>query len=234
MKKPVVDYRKFRFSKLNTPEFRHLWLILGWVWYLIMYVVTDRFIPFEKCHVVHSRVDDIIPFNEYFVIAYSSWYLLVVGSLLYFLLYDTRGFVDAQKFIILTQVIGIFTYIVYPTIQLLRPETFPRDNAFSALLGFIYSIDTPTGVCPSLHVGYSLALLSVWLKKKDFGMIFKIVMTIWVGVICISVCFVKQHSFTDVWTAAIMCLVIEMILFAKRYYLPRFTSTTETEKRFES
>ena len=104
MKKPVVDYTKFRFSKINTPEFKHLWLILGWVWYLIMYVVTDRFIPFEKCHVIHSRVDDIIPFNEYFVIAYASWYLLVVGSLLYFLLYDTQGFVDAQKFIILTQV----------------------------------------------------------------------------------------------------------------------------------
>ncbi len=233
MKKPVVDYRKFRFSKLNTPEYRHLWLIFGWVWYLIMYVVTDRFIPFEKCHVVHSVVDDIIPFNEYFVIAYASWYLLVVGSLLYFLLYDPQGFVDAQIFIISTQVIGVFTYIVYPTIQLLRPETFLRDNVFSSLLGFIYSIDTPTGVCPSLHVGYSLALLSVWLKKKDFGIVFKFVMTIWVGVICISVCFVKQHSFTDVWTAALMCLAIEMVLYGKRFYLPRLLSRKETEKRFE-
>ncbi len=234
MKKPVVDYRKFRFSKLNTPEFKHLWLILGWVWYLIMYVITDRLIPFEKCHVVHSVVDDIIPFNEYFVIAYTSWYLLIVGSLLYFLLYDTQGFVDAQKFIILTQVIGICTYIAWPTIQLLRPEIFPRDNIFSSLLGFIYSVDTPTGVCPSLHVGYSLALLSVWLKKKDFGMIFKFVMTVWVGVICISVCFVKQHSFTDVWTAAIMCLVIELILYGKGFYLPRLYGRKETEKRFES
>ena len=233
MKKPAVDYRQFRFSKINTPEYKHLWLILGWVWYLIMYVVTDRCIPFDKCHVIHSAVDDIIPFNEYFVIAYASWYLLVVGSLLYFLLYDTKGFEDAQKFIILTQIIGIVTYIAYPTIQMLRPDVFPRENVFSSLLGFIYSVDTPTGVCPSLHVGYSLALLSVWLKKADRSMLFKFAMTLWVGVICLSVCFVKQHSFTDVWAAALMCLIIEIILFGKRYYLPRLTGRKETEKNFE-
>ena len=29
MKQPVVDYRKFRFSKLNDPEFSHLKLLAG-------------------------------------------------------------------------------------------------------------------------------------------------------------------------------------------------------------
>ena len=28
MKRPVVDYRKFRLSRLNTDEFRHLKLLL--------------------------------------------------------------------------------------------------------------------------------------------------------------------------------------------------------------
>ena len=28
MIKPSVDYRQFRFSKLNTPEFSHVWLLL--------------------------------------------------------------------------------------------------------------------------------------------------------------------------------------------------------------
>ncbi|MBD9253436.1 phosphatidic acid phosphatase, partial [bacterium] len=27
MIKPYVDYRKFRFSKLSTPEFSHVWLL---------------------------------------------------------------------------------------------------------------------------------------------------------------------------------------------------------------
>ena len=33
MKKPVVDYRKFRLSKLNDPEFSHLKLLLFWPFY---------------------------------------------------------------------------------------------------------------------------------------------------------------------------------------------------------
>ena len=31
MKKPMVDYRQFRLSKLNTPEFSHLKLLGGWI-----------------------------------------------------------------------------------------------------------------------------------------------------------------------------------------------------------
>ena len=30
MKKPVTDYREFRLSKLNSPEFKHVKLLLFW------------------------------------------------------------------------------------------------------------------------------------------------------------------------------------------------------------
>ena len=226
MKKPVVDYTKLRFSNINSPEYRHLWLILGWVWYLTMYVLTEIFVPIERCHEVHSIVDDIVPFNEYYVLAYYSWYFMMVGSLLYFLLYDTKSFAKAQIFIIATQVIGIATYIIWPSVQYLRPDHFERENFCTFLLDLIYGIDTPTGVCPSLHVGYSLAVLSIWLKKKDIGRVWKVIMTLWVLLICASVLFVKQHSFTDVWAAAVMCLLIELVMFGKDY-LRFFTKKEE-------
>ncbi|MBQ2101514.1 MAG: phosphatase PAP2 family protein, partial [Lachnospiraceae bacterium] len=80
--------------------------------------------------------------------------------------------------------------------------------------------DTPTGVCPSLHVGYSLAILSAWLKREESRSWWKAVLTAWVLLISISVCFVKQHSFTDVWAAGIMCALIEMVMF-RRYWKER-------------
>ena len=228
MKKPAVDYTKLRFSNINSPEFKHLWLILGWVWYLTMYILTEKFVPIERCHEVHSVVDDMIPFNEYFILAYTSWYFMLVGSLLYFLLYDVKSFVNAQKFIIATQVIGIATYIIWPSVQYLRPATFEHENFCTFLLGLIYGVDTPTGVCPSLHVGYSLALLSVWLKKKDIKPVWKVIMTLWVILICLSVMFVKQHSFTDVWAAVVMCALIELVLFGKDYYKKLFSKKEAT------
>lgn len=221
MKTPEVDYRKVRLSNIKSSEYRHLLLLLGWVWYLIMYVITERLIPESKCHVVHSKVDDIIPFNEYFILVYISWYVLIVLTLLYFLLYDVKSFIDVQIFIIATQVIAIITYIVWPSIQNLRPQTFADKNFCTFIVGLIYKADTPTGVCPSLHVAYSLAMLSVWLKRKNGNRLWKAVVTIWVVLVCMSVCFAKQHSFTDVWAAALMCLIIEIVLFGKKYYIAK-------------
>ena len=91
MKKPVVDYRKFRFSKINTPEYSHLWLLLSWVGYFIFYVLTENLIPESSCHPMHCALDDMIPFCEYFFIPYTFWYLLIVISLGYFLLYEHCG-----------------------------------------------------------------------------------------------------------------------------------------------
>ena len=104
MRKPQVDYRQFRFSKLNTPQFSHLKLLLGWVGYFILYFLTENLIPVEKCHVIHCGLDDIIPFCEWFLLPYVFWYALIVFSLGYFALYDVDSFKKLQTFIIITQV----------------------------------------------------------------------------------------------------------------------------------
>ena len=80
MRKPVVDYRQLRLSNLTSPKFRHLLLLLGWVGYFLVYFLTENLIPDEKCHPVWCPLDEIIPFNEWFVIPYVGWYGLIVIS----------------------------------------------------------------------------------------------------------------------------------------------------------
>ena len=96
MRTPEVDYRKLRLTNIHTPEFKHLLLLLGWVGYFFLYFLTENLIPAEKCHPIHIPLDDLVPFCEWFVIPYVSWYLLIVGSLLYFLLYNVDGFKKIQ------------------------------------------------------------------------------------------------------------------------------------------
>ena len=166
-------------------------------------------------------LDDLIPFNEFFLIFYCGWFLLVFFSLLYTLLTDVENFKKLQIFIMCTQAIAMFCYIVYPSRQDLRPEVFPRQNILTALMAFIYRVDTSTGVCPSLHAGYSFAILSVAWKDRNLKRIRKILLTFLVVMICLAVCFVKQHSAVDVFAAMIMCLFIEIALYGKNYWLPR-------------
>ncbi len=221
MKKQPVDYSGFSLRKLNDPRFSHVKLLAGWIVYFSLYFITENLIPEEKCHVIHSPVDDLIPFREEFIIFYVAWYALVFGSLAFTLFLDVKNFRRIQIYIMITQALAMIWYITYPSIQLLRPETFPRNNIFTAVISFLYAFDTPTGVCPSLHVGYSLGILSTALKDDDIPKWAKFLLTFFVIMVCLSVCFVKQHSFVDVYAAFPVCAVAEVAVFWKDYWKPR-------------
>ena len=215
MKKPVTDYTKFKLSKINDPEFSHLKLLWGWVLYFAMYVITENFIPENKCYIIHHKLDDLIPFCEVFVIPYVLWYVYVAGSLFYFVLYNTKSFKKLMTFIILTQFIAMAVYIIFPNRQDLRPEVFPRNNVFTYIVNLLYTVDTDTNVCPSLHVGYSIAVASVWLKEKGISALWKLLSTLFAALVCISTAFIKQHSVVDIWWAMVMCAFIEIIVYGK-------------------
>ncbi|MBQ6692483.1 MAG: phosphatidic acid phosphatase [Clostridia bacterium] len=215
MKKPMVDYRTFRLSRLNDPQFSHLKLLFGWVVYFALYVLTENLIPAENCKPVYMWLDGVIPFHEIFVIPYVFWYLLIVISLVYFLLYDIENFKGLQKFIIVTQLVAMLIYIVFPSRQDLRPTVFPRDNFLTDIVRLLYSVDTNTGVCPSLHCAYSLGIASAWLKQKDANILWKIFVVIAVILICLSTCFIKQHSAVDFFAAIPVCLLAEYIAYGK-------------------
>ncbi len=228
MKKPV-DYSGFSLRKLGEPRFRHILLLLGWIGYFLLYLLTENLIPPEKCHPVHMFLDDLIPFNEYFAVFYVAWYALVFFSLLFSLLYDVEKFKHIQKFIMITQAVAMLCYILWPSRQDLRPEQFPRENFFTWVMGSIYSFDTSTGVCPSLHVAYSLGILSADLKDREMGRVWKVLLILLVVMISVSVCFVKQHSALDVLTALPLGLLAEILVYGRDWWLPRLRGERREE-----
>ena len=218
MRKPVVDYRTFRLRKINDPQFAHLKLLLGWVGYFTLYFLTENLIPAESCTPVHMWLDDLIPFCEWFLIPYVFWYGLIVFSLGYFLLYHVDSFKRLQTYIIITQVLAMAAYILFPTRQDLRPEVLPRDNFLTQCIGYLYALDTNTGVCPSLHVAYSIGIASVWTKEKDACPVWKVFVVAAVVLICLSTMFIKQHSAVDFFAAIPVCLIAEAIVYRDRYF----------------
>lgn len=221
MKRTVYDYRGFSLKKLNEPRFAHLKLLGGWIVYFALYFITENLIPWERCTPVHCRLDDLIPFNEWFALFYVGWYALVFGSLLYTLLFDVPRFRKIQIFIMITQAVAMVCYILWPTRQDLRPEVFPRENFLTSVMAFIYSFDTSTGVCPSLHVAYSLGILSAGLKDEALPAWGKGCLTLFVVGVCLAVCFVKQHSALDVLFALPVGLLAEILVYGRDYWAPR-------------
>ncbi len=221
MKKPAVDYRKLRLNNLTSPEYSHLLLLLGWVGYFILYFLTENLIPAARCTPVHMWLDDVIPFCEWFLIPYVFWYALIVFSLGYFLLYNVDSFRRLQIYIMVTQALAMLVYILWPSRQDLRPAVFPRENFLTDCIAFLYSFDSNTGGCPSLHVAYSLGIAAVWVKEKGAHAAWKTFVVVAVVFICLSTMFIKQHSAVDFFAALPVCLVAELVVYGRDYWLPR-------------
>ncbi len=233
MKKKRVDYSGFSLRRLNEPRFSHVKLLACWIVYFALYFLTENLIPLEKCHVIHGFLDDVIPFREGFVIFYVGWYLLVFGALAYTFFYDVESFKRMQTYIMITQALAMLCYIAYPSVQDLRPAVFPRQNVFTWVLGVIYAFDTPSGVCPSLHVAYSIGILSVALKDRDLSGWIKVLLAVFTVLVCMAVCFVKQHSSVDVLAALPVCLTAELAVYGRDYWLPKWKyARIHARKRF--
>lgn len=216
MRRPAVDYRDFRLHKLREPEYSHLLLLLGWVVYFCLYFLTENLIPAENCHPVHIWLDDVILFNEYFLIPYVFWYLLIAFSLGYFLLYNVSSFRSLQTYFIIAQLTATAIYILLPTRQDLRPEFLPRENFLTDCVRLLYAIDTNTGVCPSLHVALSFGLVSAWTKEKGIHIGWKVFVVVSAVLICLSTMFIKQHSAVDFFAALPVCLLAEYIVYHRK------------------
>ena len=71
----MVDYRGFKFSKLNDPQFKHLKYLLFWPIFAVVFYFLERGWPGREYTYIYSPLDDMIQFCEFFVIPYLIWLL---------------------------------------------------------------------------------------------------------------------------------------------------------------
>jgi len=182
---------------VRSPAVSHWWLLIAWPLYFLSYFLTEALIPVRRCTPIHCKLDDLIPFCEFFVIPYVFWYFLIAGSLLYFARHHVKSFRKLMTFFIVTMICANIIFVLFPSRQDLRPAIIPRDNVFSKIVGFLYTFDTNTNVFPSLHVAFSIGIAYVWLSEKTFPLPIRLFVLISSILICFSTAFIKQHSVLD-------------------------------------
>lgn len=75
---------------------------------------------------------------------------------------------------------------------------FPRDNLFTRLVALVYSQDTNTNVCPSLHVVGSMAVcFAAWNCRRLRKPLMQGAIWAFAFLVAVSTVFVKQHSALD-------------------------------------
>lgn len=177
-------------------------------------------------YVVESELDQFIPFCEWFVIPYFLWFAYIAVTFAYFFFADKQDFLRLCIFLFTGMTICLIIYYIWPNGQNLRPDlaALGRENIFTRIVEKLYSTDTHTNVCPSIHtfnsVGACIAIYkSKALKNKKVIRIGSLILTI---SICLSTVCLKQHSILDVFWALV--LAVPMYLLA---YLPKLTSAAQ-------
>ena len=190
----------FEYLRHNT----HLFLLLYALIYIPWFCWLEEKVNINSnFHVIHMALDDYIPFCEFFVIPYYLWFIYMAAGIIFIAFTDGKLCWRLGIFLITGMTVFLFISTVYPNGQLLRPDTFARDNIFVHIVQRLYASDTPTNLFPSIHVYNSLAIyfglthsqkLQNKKKKKNAALILTVC-------IILSTMFLKQHSVFDVLTA---------------------------------
>lgn len=205
---------------------KRIWIIPV---YGILYMAAFIFLENSsaKPHMIHSFLDDQIPFCKYFIIPYLLWFLYIACVICYFTFRQKSSKEYYQLLVTLGTGMTVFiiTCFVYPNGQTLRPE-LTGNGIFMQMVETLYRLDTPTNVLPSMHVFCSSAC---WLalyehskanmrkqqdgrkSRKQTGLLAGAgVLT---AAIILSTVFLKQHSVIDVATAILLNIICYQLYY---------------------
>lgn len=195
-----------------------IWYISYVFIYLPWFFLTEKLITADTpgLHIIHSPIDDMIPFCEYFIVPYCIWFVYIIVACCFMYL---KGTDDEYRCFARSLITGmsacLLICLIYPNGVNMRPATLEHDNIFTKMVSLIWAADTSTNVFPSIHIYVSLAIhiaLNKAAALKSHRAI-RLLSLLTCAAICLSTLFLKQHSIIDVIGGFIMMALMYCIIY---------------------
>lgn len=209
-------------------KYKHAWVFAYILIYMPWFMYLEKHVTVNY-HVIHSAIDDKIPFIEYFIVPYLLWFAFIAAVFLYFFFTDVEGFYKLSKLMFTGMTIFLVISTLMPNGLNLRPLYFERDNIFVDMVKKLYRADTPTNVLPSLHVFNSLgACIAIYhseaLRRHKAVCAGAYILA---GLIVLATMFLKQHSVIDVMAAFLMAYTLYQFVYeTSRKKVPKMSRQT--------
>ena len=163
---------------------------------------------------VHCHLDDLIPFCKYAVIPYLAWFIWIPFTLFYLLWKAPRA--DFWRLclpLFAGMTIALAVYVILPNGLDLRPYRVYGSDIFARIVRQLYSTDTATNVCPSIHVFNSVTLMMAYYRSRIFESPRRRWMRPASAVLCLSIIastvLLKQHSCIDVVMGILLAMAVD-------------------------
>jgi len=194
---------------LNTSRWRVylLWSSLVSVVFFTIYLSCNWIsAQSDNVHHLYLRNELSVPFIPSFIIGYFSIYGLFF--LPPFFLEEKRMSMLGKQLISATLIAAI-VFLVYPT-TLGFTRVVPEKFSYAVIFSYIFMIDKPYNMMPSLHVVYSSIIVFAILDVVRTRLM-KSCYIIWLVLICFSTLFVHQHHIIDVITGLVLAYSIRFL-----------------------
>lgn len=200
--------------KMLLKKYGHIWTLgyafiyLPWFFHLENTVTRDY-------AVMHTGLDDYIPFNEYFIIPYLLWFVYVGGAMVYFFFTSKQEYYKLCTFLFVGMTVSLLICTFFPNGTDLRVEVDPSKNLCSRLVHLIHAADTATNVFPSIHAFNSFGVHFAVMNSRTLkdSHVVRWGSFILMVSICLSTVFLKQHSAIDVTGAMILAYVLYPLVY---------------------
>ena len=183
------------------------------IFYLSVFHHLEANVPLRSI-LVHCRLDDVIPFCKYAVIPYFAWFLWIPFTLFYLLWKAPRA--DFWRLclpLFAGMTIALAVYVILPNGLDLRPYRVYGSDIFARIVRQLYSTDTATNVCPSIHVFNSVTLMMAYYRSRIFEEPRRRWMRPASAVLCLSIIastvLLKQHSCIDVVMGILLAMAVD-------------------------
>lgn len=183
------------------------------IFYLSVFHYLESNVPLRSI-LVHCRLDDLIPFCKYAVIPYFAWFVWIPFTLFYLLWKAPRA--DFWRLclpLFAGMTIALAVYVILPNGLDLRPYRVYGSDIFARIVRQLYSTDTATNVCPSIHVFNSVTLMMAYYRSRIFEEPRRRWMRPASAVLCLSIIastvLLKQHSCIDVVMGILLAMAVD-------------------------
>ncbi|MBO6054201.1 MAG: hypothetical protein J6P31_01640 [Oscillospiraceae bacterium] len=164
---------------------------------LLLFYGPRLFLPYLPVHPLTGPLDARIPFSPPWVTVYFLSFPYWFGTVLWVCCQGKKTAYRTAAGYVLALVISAAAFLIWPgTME--RPEIL-GNGFFENWMRFLYRVDSPTNLCPSLHV---LLTYFCWRRTQSAGGIpqwYRIFSFVFVLLVCASVLLIKQHAVIDVF-----------------------------------
>lgn len=201
-----------RFLKKQCSEHPYRFVIGFFVIFIGWFVLLEKADLPVVWH-IHCGLDEYIPFVKYAVIPYCLWFVWMTQSMFHVVIREdaqTRWRMLAPMFGGLLLILLFCTLV--PNGIRLRPEEIPGNDLCARVARTIESLDSPTSVCPSMHVFSTICLDFGVQRAKGYRhqKLLKPLARVMDILICCSTLLLKQHSVIDVLCAIALTAVLDL------------------------